>query len=422
MAKLLGVIRYGGKLGQTVGYRSANGKRLVRARVDEVSNPRSAGQNIQRMIFSTAAVSLGHLSEVLRSSVEGVKAGAPSLAYLRGKALNMLRTSDIMQGNDYRYALKGQSDFVVNPYQISKGSLSPVAIGNFTTGSDNGLHLGITADSGDTMEAKTFSKVFPNVALGDQLTFIQIAQQIGTLRAGVFYCRIAAKTNDLPLFVAFSTAGGFNYWKLNEAALDLTKCAGNWRDMEFVLVDNEVVVTPNLQPDAFESDFDYAYGIIVSNRETGKRSTSFLKLASDIDDIFPWNADIAAPTYGNASTPVDVSYDEYCDNSTSVSVAQTAAEIELVKVEQQGAEGDITIPAVGGKYSVPRDATLIFTFNKNLKAGSFALELDAGSTGVTMDSPSGDHVYLNTSADAKGSFHFKFTEPTAVLGFCEIEA
>lgn len=419
MAKLLGVIRYGGKLGQTVGYRSANGKRLVRARVDEISNPRSTGQNIQRMVFSTAAVSLGHLSEVLRSSVEGVKAGAPSLAYLRGKALNMLRTSDIMQGNAYRYALKGKSDFVVNPYQISKGSLAPVAIGDFTTGSDNGLHLGIKADSGDTMEAKTFSKVFPNVALGDQLTFIQIAQEIGTLRPSVFYCRIAAKTNDLPFFVPM-TAGGVNYWVINEAVLDLTKCAGNWRSMEFTLIDSEVVVSPGLQPAAFESDLDYAYGIIVSNRETGKRSTSFLKLASDIAGIFPWNADIAAPTYGNSSTPVDVAFDEYCDNSTNVSVEQTVVNIELDKVKITGDEEDVPVQAVGGVYTLPAASTIIFKFNQELKPGKFTLEVDAGSEGISMNAPIGDEVAVVTSANAAGSFHFKFMEPAAVLGFSKI--
>ena len=419
MGKLLGVIRYGGKLGQTVGYKGANGKRLVRARVDEISNPRTTGQNIQRMIFSTAAVSLGQLSEVLRSSVEGVKAGAPSLAYLRGKALNMLRTSDIMQGNNYRYALKGVSDFVINPYQISRGSLAPVAIEDFNIAdADTGLHLGIDAPSSNLFETMKFSDVFPSVALGDQITIIQIAEEIGTLRPGVFYCRFAAKTNDLPLFVQTSGSQAI----LNEAALDIVKCAGNWRNLEFSTSDGKIMIRPLLQPEAFSSDFDYAYGIIVSNRETGKRSTSFLKVASDIADVFPWNADVAAATYGNAATAIDVAYPEYCDNSTSVGVEQTAAGIELVKVELQGAEEDITIPAVNGVYSIPRGATIIFTFNQSLKPGMIALELAAGASGVTLGSPVDEQVNVTTSADATGSFHFKFTKPTAVLGFCEIEA
>lgn len=414
MAKLLGVIRYGGKLGQTVGYRGANGKRLVRARVDEISNPRSTGQNIQRMVFSTAAVSLGHLSEVLRSSVEGVKAGAPSLAYLRGKALNMLRTADIMQGNGYRYALKGQSEFVVNPYQISKGSLAPVAIGDFTTGSDNGLHLGITADSGDTMETKTFSKVFPNVALGDQLTFIQIAQEIGTLRTGVFYCRIAAKTDEIPFFVP-KTAGGVNYWVLNEAALDLTKCAGNWRNLEFSLMANEVVIGLGLQPAAFESDFDYAYGIIVSNRETGKRSTSFLKLASDIADIFPWNADIAAPTYGNSSTPVDVAYDEYCDNSTAVAVEQPAADIFVNSVLLESTSQPVA--KVDGVYQIPQGNEVIFNFSRVVKDETASISMIGSGSGVTVSSvrPSDNSILVTVAEPASGTFFIQIGD-SALLG------
>ena len=416
MAKLLGVIRYGGKLGQTVGYRGATGKRLVRARVDEISNPRSTGQNIQRMVFSTAAVSLGHLSEVLRSSVEGVKAGAQSLAYLRGKALNMLRTSDIMQGNNYRYALKGQSDFVVNPYQISKGSLAPVAIESFNVAdADTGLHLGIAAPEGNMLETMKFSDVFPNVALGDQITIIQIAEEIGTLRPGVFYCRFAAKTNDLPLFVQTSGAQAV----LNEAALDLVKCEGNWRDMQFSTSDGKVMIRPLLQPLAFESDFDYAYGIIVSNRETGKRSTSFLKVASDIADVFPWNADIAAPTYGNGGTPVNTSYEEYCDNSTGVATTQPVEEIRLIGITDQDS-GSLVQP-VGGVYHLSKGANYELHFNKELSSTDLAVVLDDGASGVTFD------VSANTklasaliAADAKGGFHLKYKN-AAVLGFCVID-
>lgn len=415
MAKLLGVIRYGGKLGQTVGYRGANGKRLVRARVDEISNPRTTGQNIQRMVFATAAVSLGHLSEVLRSSVEGVKAGAPSLAYLRGKALNMLRTSDIMQGNDYRYALKGQSDFVVNPYQISKGSLAPVAIGSFSTQSDNSLHLGINAPEGSQFESLKFSEVFPNVALGDQLTIIQVALEIGTLRPAVFYCRFAAKTNELPIFVQTSGAEA----KLNEAALDLVKCAGNFRDMRFLSDGRVINLFPTLQPEAFESDVDLAYGIIISNRETGKRSTSFLKVASDIADIFPWNADVAAPTYGNASTPVNTSYEEYCDNSTSGADSQPVEEIRLVGIIDQD-RGNL-IPMVGGVYHLVKGSHYEMNFNKILESGDLSLVMDTGATGVTFDVAAGSHLATAfIAANATGGFHLKYKD-AAVLGFCVID-
>lgn len=411
MAKLLGVIRYGGKLGQTIGYKGANGKRLVRARVDEISNPRSTGQNIQRMVFATAAVSLGHLSEVLRSSVEGVKAGAPSLAYLRGKALNMLRTSDIMQGNDYRYALKGQSGFVVNPYQISKGSLTPVTIGDFTTGSDNALKLGIRTDSSHRLENLTFSDLFPNVALGDQITIIQVALEIGTKRPVVFYCRFAAKRNDLPLLAMSSSAEG----RLNEAALDITKCAGSFRDMVFGLMDGKVDISPKLQPLAFESDLDIAYGIIVSNRETGKRSTSFLKVASDIDTVFPWNADIAAPSYGNGGSPVDVSYDEYCDNSTNIASEEPAAGIELMGVRNQVT--NVNIPKVNGVYKVTPGGSFIYHFNKVITNETAAVDLGDGGGGISIGStrPYDNAILVVTDADAHGTFRIKIGD-SAVLG------
>lgn len=415
MGKLLGVIRYGGKLGQTVGYRGANGKHLIRTRVDEISNPRSTGQNIQRMVFSTAAVSLGHLSEVLRSSVEGVKAGTPSLAYLRGKALNMLRTSDIMQGNDYRYALKGQSDFVVNPYQISKGSLAPVAIGDFSTGSDNSLKLGIQTSSVHRLENLTFSDLFPNVALGDQITIIQVALEIGTLRPAVFYCRFAAKTNDVPLLVMETSALGH----LNESALDITKCAGAFRGMEFGLLSGEAVINPKLQPLAFDSDLDLAYGIIVSNRETGKRSTSFLKVADDIADVFPWNADVAAPTYGNVATQIDVAYNEYCDNSTVVSGQTVLANIEVVSVTNTST-GE-AIKRIGGKFQIKGSGGYTVTFNKAVSASTLSLVLDG--SGISLGTfPSANSATIITDVDAQGGCHFSFSEGDqhSIFGFFEI--
>ena len=414
MAKLLGVIRYGGKLGQTVGYRGANGKRLVRARVDEISNPRSTGQNIQRMIFSTAAVSLGHLSEVLRSSVEGVKAGAPSLAYLRGKALNMLRTSDIMEGNDFRYALKGASDFVVNPYQISKGSLAPVNIGSFSmSGSENALHLGISSLNIGSMK---FSELFPNVALGDQITLVQVAVEIGTQRPAVFYCRFAAKTNDLPILVSDGSVA----YHLNEAALDTTKCAGSWRNIEFVEgIGDMIIVYPTLQPTAFESDVDCAYGIIVSNRETGKRSTSFLQVASDIASVFPWNADVAAPTYGNGGTPVDVAYDEYCDNSTEVSEPQVPAGIEVVRVTNS-TTGDAA-PMVAGVFQLSAGAAYAVEFNKAVSAATLNIVQDGDGFSISSF-PSYGVVNIAVDVTATGGCHFAFNEGNqhAVLGYCTI--
>lgn len=320
MGKIKGVIQFTGKLGQVVGYKGRNSKRYIRERVAEVNNPRSMGQNIQRMILTTAAVGVSKLKTILSNSFEGKQYGADSLAYARQLWMRQLRTSDILS-NSLNYLKKGEQRFAINPYQISRGSLNAPAIG-FITGEENNFSIlgsNFALDSNGTA-----SQCFPSVPIGRQFTIIVVADK-GAPQ--VAFCRFAFKSDSTPAFVLI----GEHYF-LNSAALDLAKCEGAWDKLQF----QDAPPTASGNPIAVDAsdmlfaegndDFDMtaAAALIISDKDGGLRSTSSL-VVNPLYTANVYPAAVAAPTFGNVATEVNVASDVYLNNSTTEE--QTAASV-----------------------------------------------------------------------------------------------
>lgn len=337
MGTIAGVIQYRGKLGNTVGMKGQNGKHFLRLQSDNIKNPRSEAQNIQRMILSTVAAGISPLTNVLRTSVEGKQAGAQTLAYLRGQWMRMLRTSDILQGNGYSYLKKGEQHMAPNPYMISKGRLVAPRVEVLSADDMSAvIYNGVDLDEG--IEGLSFSEIFPNIRLGDQLTFIAVADR-GT--GNVAYCRVAFKTNDVP---------AFDNGRINPAAIDETKAEGDWENLIFstAFVGGQTRVGVTIPAELFPGyEFDYlaAFGLIVSNLESNQRSTSYLAVAQDVAQ-FPWSAAEAAPTYGNLSTSIDTASDVYLNNSTTpvparyANVTITGVENDDATISENGTTAD----------------------------------------------------------------------------------
>lgn len=80
-----------GKLGEMVGYKNTNSNNKVkqawRAYVPNISNPRTSGQAVQRMIVSNITKNYTSLKTILQRSFEGVKYGG--MSYQRFLSLNM---------------------------------------------------------------------------------------------------------------------------------------------------------------------------------------------------------------------------------------------------------------------------------------------------------------------------------------------
>lgn len=311
MAKQIGSIQFKGKIGETVGFTGMRGQAFLRKTNSSVKNPRTTGQNVQRMILATVGTSIGHLSEVLNSSVQGKSRGAETLAYLRGEWMRQLRVQNIFDAsNTLRYAVKGYSGFTPNPYILSKGTL----YGPATTMSQQ--YLAMDSDDLTAPNAvKTATQLFPTIALGDQITLIACYKESGAAPyyneqpISVAYLRFAFKNDNMPALITAED----NSLRLNPDAIDLSKAAGAWRS---VIVRNDGTGVGAFDMTRISRGDIVAGALLVSNLEGNKRSTSYL--AVDPNANLYWSASVAEPTFGNNSTPLDFASEIYLNNSAVI--------------------------------------------------------------------------------------------------------
>lgn len=85
---LLGMAR--GKVGDLV-FTRRNGEQVTRPRVRVVNNPKTEGQQIQRMIFASVIAAYSRCKSICDHSFEGVKYGADSQAKFMSENLKRLR-------------------------------------------------------------------------------------------------------------------------------------------------------------------------------------------------------------------------------------------------------------------------------------------------------------------------------------------
>lgn len=328
MGKITSIITFTGKLGNTVGSKGLRGRHLIRARQYEVKNPRSNAQNVQRMIFATAATSLSYLTEILNNSFEGKAFGQESLSYARQVNLNLLRnmnpTSAASIGS---YLKKGEKHFAPNTYILSQGTLVSPSV-EIISGADYQLQIdGMTAANAQ----KTASQLFPNIAVGDQITYIGVADTGLDVSAGedseivtdVRYCRFAFKDDTTPALIANDSQLYPNSFKLNPAAIDLVKAKGDWQ--KIVFESTEGYIRTQDVHDGY-TDKLTACAILVSNLENNKRSTTRLVVDRTLD--WKWRGADAYPTYGNvAAEQFDFASDIYLNNSARRAAAGDAVQI-----------------------------------------------------------------------------------------------
>lgn len=318
MAILQGVVQYTGKLGQTVGQRSATGKHAVRVYRDTIKNPKTDGQSVQRMVLATVGVAVSYLTEILNNAFEGVQNGAQSLNHVRSLWLKMLRTSNANQSDStFKYLPKGKKLFVPNPYQISSGRLSAPNLA-FVDGESRMYDIFV-----DT--TYTASQAFPSIAVGDQITLICIASVYGTeISTEVGYCRFAFKDDSTPVFYQ-NNDGDIS---LNPEAIDLSKAQGPWRNLLFDGRGTSVAEVNFLSLVSENADMASAIGVIVSNIENKRRSTSYLVVNEDPnwDD---YNGANVYPTYGNSGIEMDFPNDWYLNNSAR----RTGASGNIIKID-----------------------------------------------------------------------------------------
>lgn len=170
---LLGMGR--GKLGDVVLYRQ-NGQQMSRPRVRVVKNPRTSGQQIQRMIQATIAYAYAGLKTIVDHSFEGVQYGGKSMNYFMKRNMDELRSKVLAisnGGNAYaKFAIPNVRVLYPNDYIVSNGSLPPCPAprgAGVVPQTGSGLLFADGSASDTTL--KGFMSYF-GASAGDQLTFL----------------------------------------------------------------------------------------------------------------------------------------------------------------------------------------------------------------------------------------------------------
>lgn len=171
---LLGMGR--GKLGDVVLYRQ-NGQQMSRPRVRVVKNPRTSGQQIQRMIQATIAYAYAGLKTIVDHSFEGVQYGGKSMNYFMKRNMDALRSQVIAADNGVdisaRFAAPNIRVLYPNEYVVSNGSLAPFAqpTGNIIDPTTLAPGLAFPYDFNANMTFGDFMSAL-GVSAGEQLTFL----------------------------------------------------------------------------------------------------------------------------------------------------------------------------------------------------------------------------------------------------------
>ena len=171
---LLGMGR--GKLGDIVLYRQ-NGQQMSRPRTRVVKNPRTSGQQIQRMVQATIAYAYAGLKTIVDHSFEGVQYGGKSMNYFMKRNMDALRAQVISADSGVeisaRFAAPNIRVLYPNEYIVSNGSLAPFVtpVGNVIVPTK--LEPGLSFPF-DPTSANTLGKLMAlyGISAGDQLTFL----------------------------------------------------------------------------------------------------------------------------------------------------------------------------------------------------------------------------------------------------------
>ena len=205
---LLGQAR--GKVGSLV-FSRQNGKQVTRAKAENVRNPQTEKQIVQRIILNTISQAYSRMSAITDHSFEGKTTPAENMAAFMKRNMNDLRSkisAAVAAGQSFddifNFAPIGSANFVYNPLVISQGALPKVPVISVTSGS--GAKTGAVA-------INTYQGVIDafNLQRGDQLTFINICEdELGNKY--FYYNRVILNPVDdngvnLPLSTAFIADG-----------------------------------------------------------------------------------------------------------------------------------------------------------------------------------------------------------------------
>lgn len=168
---LLGHAR--GKVGSVV-FSRLNGKQITRALAEQVKNPRTDGQNVQRAIFATVNGFASAVRDIVDHSFQSYKEGSTSVN--RFVSINVKKLRELyLSGAACDIMPKGAGLPYANPYRFSIGSLGVQRLFIGTTA--NARHFAVYQEQdweGNVVDAAQLQACIPAFAPGCEIAVIKV--------------------------------------------------------------------------------------------------------------------------------------------------------------------------------------------------------------------------------------------------------
>ena len=278
--------------------KSGTKEQVVRALPDQVANPQTAGQVMQRMKLAPAQKFYNAFSELLSNAFEGVQYGEASRRYFMSLAM----------AQDGPYVQKGVDRFIPAQYPFSRGSIPAVGIEEFDGGSANTvITLAVT-----TEEANVTNELLATllgVTTDYQITIAVVNNINGVFVPSYIGFDDRLKITDIPAGALAKDAE--NHITISPAAfgldasnmvaqvvvLSVQDASGNWlRSEQNMVISNQLIEalygttaleaaiysyqTSNGAQNAINSQWYYNLGL--AQAFAGKLTTTYI--AADVDE------------------------------------------------------------------------------------------------------------------------------------------
>lgn len=348
---LLGQAR--GKVGSLV-FSRANGKQITRSRAEQVKNPQTLAQIIQRTFMNTAAQAYSIAQAIADHSFQGSAAGQESMSafmsanleYLRARVAELVNAGNMMD-EIFNFAPIGRSGLFPGAWILSKGQLPRVAttlVPYTTIGSSKALMA---------LPENTYEAVLThfNLKRGDQLTFVSIEVPVDSEEAYFNYTRVILDPRNQD-----GTAADLSSPFIVDNAINLpnSKNEGNFGALE--------VEGTNLKWSLSTGDVACA-GIIVSRFENDmwKRSTCQFVVQEDV--MLMLNCYSLAAAISAAS-------------------GQSIDTINALYLNNAGVGGMQSTTSGGGSAPTPVTPSVSNTVSLTAKGATASQNISGGSTSV----------------------------------------
>jgi hypothetical protein len=304
-----------GKLAGTTLYKGANGETIQREIVSP-SNPKTVGQNVQRVVISTVGAAYSLMKAICDHSFEGTKKGQETMSLFMSENIQKCRAAiEEMQSqgvaflNMYSFVPVGMKHaFAPNQYLVAMGSLPRVTTTWVEDSESNINYPTIAALANKT----TYGDVINALGLkrGDQLTFCTIKQGASIQESEFNFARVILDPTDPETFLPLTLDTAFldENGKVNKPSV---RNEGNF---------SFAAVAAGLRywyEDMYTTEEDAVAGFVIVSRKEGdtwKRSTTYVSYPGETSGTY--NMQECLDMIGNgAQHQIYTGSDQYLNNA-----------------------------------------------------------------------------------------------------------